>query len=80
MLHPKHRLLPGRPLPNYGPWFSTVLKAARLAVKVIQMLSQEVSPAWGDSGCHVCQLHGSCPPCFHPSGYCFLLYISSVCY
>ena len=73
-------LLPSRPLPTYAPWFSTVLKAARLAIKVIQMLSQEVSPAWDDSGYHVCQLHGSCPHCFILSVDSCLLHVSSICY
>ena len=32
-----------RPTAKYAPWFATVLKTCRLAVKVIHMLVQEVS-------------------------------------
>ena len=32
-----------RPQPKYAPWFGVVLKCARLAVKVLGALSEEVT-------------------------------------
>ena len=32
-----------RPQPKYAPWFGVVLKCARLAVKVLSTLSEEVT-------------------------------------
>lgn len=31
-----------RPTPKYAPWFNVVLKCARLAVRLLQTLSEEV--------------------------------------
>ena len=38
----QHRPCLCRPMEKYAPWFETVLKAARMAVCILQMLANEV--------------------------------------
>lgn len=39
--HVPHHLLPRRPAEQYAPWYSTVLKAAQVAVTILGMLEEE---------------------------------------
>ena len=38
-----------RPTAAYAPWFNVVLKCARLAVSMLTMLSEEVTPPFAFS-------------------------------